>query len=256
MSVVDGVREGASSPSSGPSGASGGVPGSGLTPRMRLTLVVLLVAQFMLAVDFSILNVALPVIGQGLGFALSNLQWIATAFALCAAGFTLMFGRVADLFGRRRLFLGGLAVLGPGIPGRRPRHQPRDAHRRPRLPGPGHRRRHPGRTLPADHVLPRRTAAAKGARPQRRPDVGRIHHRRDPRRRPDRPPLLAVGVLHQRPRRSRCPDHRPDGHHRVPPHRTPQAGPARRPLRHPRPAGPRLRLHPGRRARLGAIPPP
>ncbi|MGW0608425.1 MFS transporter [Streptomyces sp. NPDC002640] len=79
---------------------------------MRLTLVVLLVAQFMLAVDFSILNVALPVIGEGLGFSLANLQWIATSFALCAAGFTLMFGRVADLFGRRRLFLGGLAVLG------------------------------------------------------------------------------------------------------------------------------------------------
>nr|WP_261399501.1 MFS transporter [Streptomyces misionensis] len=79
---------------------------------MRLTLVVLLVAQFMLAVDFSILNVALPVIGRGLGFSLSGLQWIATAFALCAAGFTLLFGRVADLFGRRRLFLGGLAVLG------------------------------------------------------------------------------------------------------------------------------------------------
>ncbi|MEW2291187.1 MFS transporter [Streptomyces sp. NPDC006743] len=79
---------------------------------MRLTLVVLLVAQFMLAVDFSILNVALPVIGEGLGFPLGGLQWIATSFALCAAGFTLLFGRVADLFGRRRLFLAGLAVLG------------------------------------------------------------------------------------------------------------------------------------------------
>ncbi|MET7613133.1 MFS transporter [Streptomyces seoulensis] len=82
-----------------------------LTPRLRLTLVLLLAAQFMLAVDFSILNVALPVIGRGLGFPLAHLQWIGTAFALCAAGFTLLFGRVADLFGRRRLFLGGLAVL-------------------------------------------------------------------------------------------------------------------------------------------------
>ncbi|MEU9402195.1 MFS transporter [Streptomyces sp. SID4985] len=82
-----------------------------LTPRLRLVLVLLLAAQFMLAVDFSILNVALPVIGQGLGFPLGQLQWIGTSFALCAAGFTLLFGRVADLFGRRRLFLGGLAVL-------------------------------------------------------------------------------------------------------------------------------------------------
>ncbi|WUT33000.1 MFS transporter [Streptomyces sp. NBC_00691] len=83
-----------------------------MTGRMRLVLVVLLLAQFMLAVDFSILNVALPVIGQGLGFSLGGLQWIATAFALAAAGFTLLFGRVADLVGRRRLFLGGMALLG------------------------------------------------------------------------------------------------------------------------------------------------
>ncbi|GIH95609.1 MFS transporter [Planobispora siamensis] len=82
-----------------------------LTPRLLLVLVILLAAQFMLAVDFSILNVALPVIGAGLGFSLAHLQWIATAFALCAAGFTLLFGRLADLFGRRRIFLGGLAVL-------------------------------------------------------------------------------------------------------------------------------------------------
>jgi EmrB/QacA subfamily drug resistance transporter len=83
-----------------------------LTSRLKLVLVLLLAAQFMLAVDFSILNVALPVIGEGLGFSLAHLQWIATAFALCAAGFTLLFGRIADLFGRRRLFLGGLVVLG------------------------------------------------------------------------------------------------------------------------------------------------
>ncbi|WOX22471.1 MFS transporter [Streptomyces solicathayae] len=80
--------------------------------RMRLVLLVLLLAQFMLAVDFSILNVALPVIGEGLGFSLANLQWIATAFALAAAGFTLLFGRVADILGRRRIFLGGMALLG------------------------------------------------------------------------------------------------------------------------------------------------
>ncbi|MFI1712701.1 MFS transporter [Streptomyces sp. NPDC053513] len=86
--------------------------GTRMTGRMRLVLVVLLLAQFMLAVDFSILNVALPVIGEGLGFTLGGLQWIATAFALAAAGFTLLFGRVADLVGRRRLFLGGMALLG------------------------------------------------------------------------------------------------------------------------------------------------
>ncbi len=70
----------------------------------------------MLAVDFSILNVALPAIGSGLGFPLGDLQWIGTAFALPAAGFTLLSGRIADLFGRRRLFLLGLALLTTSFP--------------------------------------------------------------------------------------------------------------------------------------------
>jgi EmrB/QacA subfamily drug resistance transporter len=83
-----------------------------LTPRLRLVLVLLLATQFTLAVDFAILNVALPRIGESLGFPLAHLVWIPASFALCAAGFTLFFGRIADLFGRRRLFLGGLAVLG------------------------------------------------------------------------------------------------------------------------------------------------
>ena len=83
-----------------------------LTGRERLTLVVLLTASFTLAIDFSILNVALPTIGADLGFGLDHLQWIATSFALCSAGFTLLFGRIADLFGRRRLFLLGMLLLG------------------------------------------------------------------------------------------------------------------------------------------------
>lgn len=87
-------------------------PASGISRRQVLVLAVLLTATFTLAVDFSILNVALPTIGADVGFSLADLQWIATTFALCAAGFTLFFGRVADLFGRRRLFLIGMVVLG------------------------------------------------------------------------------------------------------------------------------------------------
>ncbi|GAA2745174.1 MFS transporter [Terrabacter aerolatus] len=83
-----------------------------MSGRQRLALAVLLTASFTLAVDFSILNVALPAIGSDVGFSLEHLQWISTSFALCAAGFTLLFGRVADLFGRRRLFLTGIALLG------------------------------------------------------------------------------------------------------------------------------------------------
>ena len=85
-----------------------------MTSRQRLVLAVLLGAVFMLAVDFSVLTVALPVIGDDLGFAQQDLAWIVTGFVLPAAGFTLLFGRIADLFGRRRLFLAGVAVLAVG----------------------------------------------------------------------------------------------------------------------------------------------
>ena len=82
-----------------------------LTTRARLILFVLCAAQFMIALDFSILNVALPVLGRDLGMSQANLQWAVTAFALPSGGFLLLFGRIADLFGRRRLFLTGLAVF-------------------------------------------------------------------------------------------------------------------------------------------------
>ncbi|WP_329306357.1 MFS transporter [Streptomyces sp. NBC_01260] len=109
-----------SAPSQTPSRATGSAPATAAPPvaaprmtgQQKLVLALLLGAQFMIAVDFSILNVALPVVGEGLGFALPDLQWIATAFALAAAGFTLLFGRVADLVGRKRVFMGGMVVLG------------------------------------------------------------------------------------------------------------------------------------------------
>ncbi len=77
--------------------------------RQRVILLLLLGASFMFAVDFSILNVALPEAGAGVG--LSKVAWITTAYALPAAGFTLLFGRLADVIGRRRLFMAGVALL-------------------------------------------------------------------------------------------------------------------------------------------------
>ncbi|TYK45447.1 MFS transporter [Actinomadura decatromicini] len=65
----------------------------------------------MLSVDFSILNVALPEVGAGVGLGVTGLPWITSAYALPAAGFTLLFGRLGDLFGRRRLFVAGLVLL-------------------------------------------------------------------------------------------------------------------------------------------------
>ncbi|CAM5347590.1 MFS transporter [Streptomyces avidinii] len=85
---------------------------SRLTGRTRLVLFVLCAAQFMVALDFSVLNVALPVLGEDLGLSRSALQWAITAFALPSGGFLLLFGRIADLYGRKRLFLTGLALFG------------------------------------------------------------------------------------------------------------------------------------------------
>jgi EmrB/QacA subfamily drug resistance transporter len=82
-----------------------------MTGKQRAILVVLLGAQFMFAVDFSILTIALPEIQNSLGFRLDSLQWVSTAYALTAAGFMLLFGRIGDLFGRKRLFLVGMALL-------------------------------------------------------------------------------------------------------------------------------------------------
>ncbi|MFE2375627.1 MFS transporter [Streptomyces sp. NPDC059398] len=83
-----------------------------LSGRARLVLLVLCAAQFMVALDFSVLNVALPALGRDLGMSQAGLQWAVTAFALPSGGFLLLFGRIADLFGRRRLFLTGLTVFG------------------------------------------------------------------------------------------------------------------------------------------------
>ncbi|MFJ8851724.1 MFS transporter [Streptomyces sp. NPDC102437] len=112
MSAPSQVPSGATAAAVPPLAPSAASSRTRMTGRQKLVLVLLLGAQFMIAVDFSILNVALPVVGEGLGFSLSRLQWIATAFALAAAGFTLLFGRVADLVGRKRLFLAGMVVLG------------------------------------------------------------------------------------------------------------------------------------------------
>ncbi|CAL9440640.1 MFS transporter [Streptomyces sp. enrichment culture] len=82
-----------------------------LSRRDRLVLFVLCAAGFMVALDFSVLNVALPDLGADLGMSHSALQWAVTAFALPSGGFLLLFGRVGDLYGRRRLFLAGLALF-------------------------------------------------------------------------------------------------------------------------------------------------
>jgi EmrB/QacA subfamily drug resistance transporter len=74
-------------------------------------LALLALAQFMVVLDVAIVNVALPSISRDLHFAPSNLQWVITAYTLTFGGFLLLGGRAADLYGRRRLFVGSVAAF-------------------------------------------------------------------------------------------------------------------------------------------------
>ena len=74
-------------------------------------LAVIVVAQFMVVLDVAIVNVALPTIKTDLHFSQESLQWVVTAYAILFGGVLLLGGRMADLLGRRRLFMAGLALF-------------------------------------------------------------------------------------------------------------------------------------------------
>jgi EmrB/QacA subfamily drug resistance transporter len=80
--------------------------------RRWTALVLLCLAQFIVVLDASIVNVALPSIGEALNFSESNLAWVVNAYVIAFGGFLLLGGRAADLLGRRRVFMTGLAVVG------------------------------------------------------------------------------------------------------------------------------------------------
>lgn len=82
------------------------------TDRRWLALAVLAVAQFMVFLDETVVNVALPSIKGDLGFSQSSLAWVVNAYILMFGGLLLLGGRVADLLGRRRVFLIGTALFG------------------------------------------------------------------------------------------------------------------------------------------------
>ena len=79
--------------------------------RKGAALILLCVAQFVDVLDVNAVIVALHSIGQDLGFSRAGLQWVVSAYVLFFAGFLLLMGRVADLWGRRRTFVAGLALF-------------------------------------------------------------------------------------------------------------------------------------------------
>src|SRR6266511_2727559 len=85
---------------------------SGRASSKAAALAVLATAQLVIALDYSIVNVALPDIGRSLGFTGETVQWVISAYTLTFGGFLLLGGRAADLLGRRRMFMAALSLFG------------------------------------------------------------------------------------------------------------------------------------------------
>jgi EmrB/QacA subfamily drug resistance transporter len=91
---------------------TGPAPAGAARHQEPWTLLILLsVAQFMVILDATVVNVALPSIARSLGFQAGGLQWVVTAYVLASGGLVLLGGRAADVIGRRRMFLAGLTVF-------------------------------------------------------------------------------------------------------------------------------------------------
>src|SRR5262245_34872466 len=86
-------------------------PAPALNPRRWWALALLCSAFFMVVLDAAVVIVALPSIGAELGFSAQGLQWVVSAYTLSFAGLLLLGGRAADLLGRRRVFMTGVAVF-------------------------------------------------------------------------------------------------------------------------------------------------
>jgi EmrB/QacA subfamily drug resistance transporter len=83
-----------------------------MTPRAKnLALMLLAMTQFVIVIDASIVNIALPSIGRALSFSQTDLSWVVNAYTLTFGGFLLLGGRLADLMGRRRMFMLGLVLF-------------------------------------------------------------------------------------------------------------------------------------------------
>ena len=99
----------------GPIGHAVRSSGHGRTPARQphrgIALALILVASFMVVLDFSIVNVALPAIERELGLTVASVQWVVTGYAITFGGFLILGGRAADLFGRRRMFIAGLTIF-------------------------------------------------------------------------------------------------------------------------------------------------
>jgi EmrB/QacA subfamily drug resistance transporter len=84
---------------------------AGSSSQLSIILAVITLAQFMIVVDFTIVQVALPSIGREFGVSVNGLQWIVTSYGLTLAGFLMLSGRVGDIYGHKRLFIIGVLLF-------------------------------------------------------------------------------------------------------------------------------------------------
>ena len=121
--------------------------------RRWIGLALIVAAQFMVVLDVAIVNVALPSIKTDLHFSQESLQWVITAYSILFGGVLLLGGRLADLLGRRRLFIAGVAPLHGQLAARRAGLVGRLADRVSRAAGTRRRASLPrGAVDPDDHV--------------------------------------------------------------------------------------------------------
>jgi hypothetical protein len=86
---------------------------AGSSSQRSLVLAIVILAQVMVVVDYTIVQVALPSIGREFGVSVNGLQWIITAYGLTLAGFLMLSGRVGDIYGHKKLFIIGVIDRGP-----------------------------------------------------------------------------------------------------------------------------------------------
>ena len=165
----------------------------------------------MIVLDQSIVNVALPSIQDDLGFSQTVLAWVVNAYLLTFGGFLLLSGRLGDLLGNRRVFLGGVVLFTIASVACGLAPSARAARRSARRPGARRRRRLRSRAV-ADHG-----AVHRARRPSQGDGRLRFRHvrwrrgRRTGRRSADRPALVALDLPGERARRHRRPRRRPRG---------------------------------------------
>ena len=170
--------------------------------RKWWTLAAVAFGLFMIMLDNTVVNVALPSIQEDLGAGPVGAQWIVTGYALSFAALMLIGGKLADAYGRRLIFVVGIAVFTARVALVRARRLRQHADRGARRPGDRRRADEPGDALDHRRHLPA-AAARDGDRDLGRRLRARARDRPARRRPADRAPVLELDLLRQRPRRHR-----------------------------------------------------